>query len=514
MEKLVNESIHEFRENKFLNEGIFGKTLETLKGLFQKVGKFFFRIVNGKPDPGAIVPVNIGIMDKNNMLNPAISYIPNEADLVLEPGLRSLTPERAIQKYGPDNVHESINSLDEAIIALEHPDKNVPNIDKKSLYRWIRRAIDNPEEDSLMIWGAPGIGKTQIVKAVLKAKGEGRMIIAPTAQMAPDDWTLPTVFKSEETGEFRAIDIPKSWLPTYKPSGDPEIDKQRDEACNEGAGGVIFFDELSRATQSVQNTCLKIIDEKIVGDDKIGSKWAIIAASNRSEDDPDSDINFGKALGNRFTQVNYVPTFEAWKEWGIDKIDSRILDFLEFNQEHFYNMSDDPEQSIFATPRTWHKASKEIARLMTDAERYGEKITNKDITEVVGATVGANIAHEFQAFLRLLDSFTKEDIKKVLEDPDKARMPKKAGTGFNQAEANALISLVCTSTRGRDLKVKEFTNFCKYLVRLDHPSLATRGLKMMLEIHPYVHEELGEVEGRDKYKEGVDIFIEKYKDIF
>lgn len=518
MKKLVTESVREYQEKRFLTEGIFDRASQALKGLFQKIGKFFFRMINGEPVAGVIVPVNIGIMDKDNLISDAISYIPNQSDIALEPGLRVLTVDKALAKRGPERVQESLDKIFETLVALEHPDKNVPNVDKKSLSRWIRMSLKNPAARPVMIWGAPGIGKTQIVQAVLKEMdeklgGQRRLIDVQTSKMAPDDWALPAIYQSS-TGEMAAQDIPKNWLPVYKPVADKEENAKRDEAANQGVGGLLFFDELSRAAPSVQNTCLKIMDEKIIGDQKLGSKWAVIAASNRTEDDPDSDISFGKALGNRFTQINYVPDFKSWKEWAIDKIDSRILDFLEFNQEYFYNMEDDPEQSIFASPRSWDESSVKIGMLMQDAEEFGERITNKDITEVIGANVGMNIAIEFNTFLRILDSFKKEDIRKVLEDAKKAPLPKKAGSGYDQAQANAILSLVISSTRGRDLEVSEFDNFAEYLVRLDNASLATRGLKLMFEVHPDLHEELGEVEGRDKYKKGVEAFIAKYKNIF
>jgi MoxR-like ATPase len=512
MKKLVSESISEFRKKKSLNEGIFSKALGAVKSFFQKVGKFFFFMSGDEPESGAIAPINIGIMNKGRMINPAISYLPNEEDLDLDPTLGSLTPEKIIAKRGP-NTNESLN---EARVALEHPDKNVPNIDKNSLYRRIRLIISNPNAKALMIWGAPGIGKTQIVKAVLKANTGGRLIDIQTSKMAPDDWALPAIYKLE-SGEMLAKDIPKSWLPVYIPTGNPEEDKKRNEIANMGIGGVIFLDELSRASGSVQNTCLKLVDERVIGDAKLGDKWAIVSASNRAGDDADSVQNFSTALGNRFTQVNYIPDFKSWKEWAIDKIDPRILDFLEFNQEHFYNLDDDPEKSIFASPRSWEAASNNLALLMQDAKDQGYRLTSKDVVEIVGSDVGLDIATELGAFLRLLESFKKEDIEKVLKQPDKAPLPKKAGSGYDQSEANALISLVITSTRGRELDPQEFSNFAKYLVRLDNPSLATRGIKMMFDVHKYMHEELGEVGEpgeKDKYKEGVDIFIEKYKDIF
>lgn len=521
MKKLVSESIQEFRKKKALNEeNIFQKIGQAVKSAFDKVGKFFIGLFNGEPVP-SMVPANIGVMDRDRMINSAISYIPSKADIALDPGLVTLTEERALQKRGPDNITESFKELFEDRVPLEHPNKNIRNVKKDELYKLVRMVIKNPQSRPYMIWGAPGIGKTQIVQAVLRARSKGRLIDVPTSKMAPDDWALPAIYKSS-TGEMAAADIPKSWLPVYKPSDDPEENAKRDNIANggsadgkvQGEGGIIFFDELSRANPAVQNTCLKIMDERLIGDQVFGSKWAVIAASNRQGDDPDADISFGKALGNRFSQVNYMPDFESWKEWAIDKIDPRIIDFLEFNRDYFYTMDDDPDAGIFASPRTWEEASIKMAQYIQDSEEEGERINSRDLANVVGDNVGMDIAKEFEVFLRLLESFKKEDIRKILEKPDKAPLPKKAGSGYDQSEANAILSLVITSTRGKQLPPEEFNNFCKYLVRLDNASLATRAIKMMFSVHPYMNEELGDIEGRDKYKEGVDLFIDKYKDIF
>lgn len=537
MKKLVSESIQEFRGSR-VDEGIFDrvgagikKAVGAVKGFFEKIGKFFFAVgEDGQVEP-VIAPVNVGIMVKDNMINTnAVYYIPSEEDLSLEPALRSLTPEQLIQKRGGDNLRESLQvqkNINEARVPLKHPNAKVKNIDKDKLFRRIRMSIKNPQGKPIMVWGAPGIGKTQIVKAVLKARGEGRLIDVQTSKMAPDDWALPAILKMEpgemETGTgvsaktrsqqptMRAVDLPKSWLPVYKPTGDPETDEALDKALGKG---VIFLDELSRASGSVQNTCLKLVDERTVGDAKIGSGWAIISASNRGMDDPASVQDFSTALGNRFAQMNYVPDFVSWKEWAIDKIDPRILDFLEFNQDFFYTLDDEDEEGIFASPRSWEAASNDIAMVMQDAKDEGYRVTSEDLEEMIGENVGTDIATELATFLRLLETFSKEDIRRVLEDPDKAPLPKKAGSSYDQSEANAVISLVITNTRGREVTPEEFANFSKYLVRLDNGSLATRAFKMIFDVHPYMHKELGEIDGKDKYKEGADIFVEKYEHIF
>ena len=553
---VVYESIKSFQEaHMSLNEAFVKNAIGAIKKFFKKVGKFFIHIFNGKPTSGVIAPVNIGIMTKEKLLYAGITFVASANDTSIDPSLKSLTKQAVYDKRGGEDsgdktTNESVNeALLEAKVPLEHPNKKIPNVDKHELYNEIEIALDNPQAKPLMIWGAPGIGKTSIVKAVLESNGNGRLIDVQTAKMAPDDWALPVIVrdnlmmqggpeavKKEESKHqekmasgmlknpdtykmenVRAIDVPKSWLPVFIPTGDKEEDQRRDDVANLGDGGVLFLDELSRAKSSVQNTCLKLIGERIIGNAKLGTKWTIISASNRMIDDPAGEQNFSTALGNRFQQINYIPTFKHWKEWALNKVDPRILDFIEFNEEYFYTLDTDAasdESDIYASPRSWEAASEAIANATKHAEKKGYRLTAAMIVKKVAASVGSDIAQEFGTFLRLLETFRKEDIREILTNPDKARLPKKAGSGYDQSEANAILSLVCTATRGKELPPAEFDNFVKYLIRLDHPSLATRAVKMMIDIHPDIHEELGEVEGRDKYKKGIDAFIEKYKDIF
>lgn len=506
MKKLVSESIQDFRVSTSLNEGIFQKIGSAISKLFQKVGKFFFLVKDEETEP-VIPPVNVGIMTKGQMISPAISYVAGGDDLQLEPGLRSETGAKLLKKYKNKEADIPVN---EAKVPLEHPDKNIINVDKNELFDEIEMALDDPKQKPLMIWGAPGIGKTQIVNQVLKARGEGRLIDVQTAKMAPDDWALPAI-GGAEAGELIAVDLPKSWLPVYKPSGNPSKDKELDEACG---GGIIFLDELSRASESVQNTCLKLVDERVIGDGKLGSGWVIISASNRGIDDPETLPSWSTALGNRFEQINYVPDYEGWKEWAIDKVDPRIVDFLEFNREFFYTLDDEGDQSIYASPRSWAAASNAIAKAQAQADKKGRRLTSKDVYRAVAKSVGVDIATEVATFVRLLETFSKEDIRKILEDPQKAPLPKKAGSGYDQAEANAILSLVVSQTRGREITPKEMENFSEYVVRLDNGSLATRAFKMMFAVHPYMNKELGEVEGHDKFEKAYNIFAEKYGDLF
>ena len=533
MKKIVYESLEEFQQNtEAVNEFNmrsaarsagdtikkgYEKVSKFIKDTFRKVGDFFVALSNGEPVKGAVLPTNIGILVDQGQLNPAISFLPGDVDLELEPGLASETIDDILSKRGPEDlkrVEEALIAINEDLVPLEHPDKDVPNVNTPDLMEEIEMAMMDPTGTPLMIWGAPGIGKTKIVNAVLESKGEGmRLIDVQTSKMAPDDWALPAV-KELKSG-WVAMDVPKNWLPVYTPTGDPEEDAKRNDVANQGSGGIIFFDELSRANPAVQNTCLKVMDERTIGDAILGDKWVIISASNREADDQESEINFSTALGNRFSQVNFVPDFESWKGWAEGKVDQRILDFLEFNaKDMFYTLDDTPGKALFASPRSWAAASKSLGKAMQLAKDKGLPLTKDRLTRAIGKDVGTKIAEELAAFLKLMESYTKEDIKMILTDPEKARLPKKQGSGYAPAEANALMSLVASSVKDREITPDEFINFSKYLVKLDNSSVASAAMKKMFKFQPQLHTELGEKPGHDKYAEGYNIFDDKYKDSF
>jgi hypothetical protein len=535
--KLVCESLDEFFDSKSVNEGKFketiGKAKKAVKGAFKKVGKFFMSIFNGKVVP-AMPPVNTGIMVKDGDLK-FVDYIPNDKDVSLEPSLSSLKSgerifERIKKEYAAqaqrnkahrklqeslDNVHyNNIINEDEVKLPYSGEDK-VRNVNSDFLVKRLLLQVKNPKLMPPLIWGAPGIGKTAITKAVIKTLGPGhRLIDVQTSKMAPDDWSLPSirVYKNEGTEVVEARDVPKNWLPTYEPSDDEEENSRRDNIANDGEGGIIFLDELSRASTEVQNTCLKLVDERIIGDRRLGSKWAIVAASNRQLDDPEGgQTEIGSALANRFQHWNFVPSVDEWITWAKGaKIDNRITTFVDFNRDHFYLF--DNQSKVNTTPRTWEALSK----MLNECEAYGDIVFSRaDLENIIGGVVHDKTVERFIAFLVLLESFSPKDIMMIFTNPEKAPKPKKSGAGYDMVQARALIGVACSQTQDRTLEAKELENYIQYFINLGNASLSAQALWLIVETHPDIHQQTGDIKDgkHDKYKKAMDMFREAYGSI-
>jgi MoxR-like ATPase len=553
MRKLVPESIEEtlqILKNEKLNEELnVGQWFNTVKGLikgvFKKIGNFFVALYKNRVLP-VMVPVNIGILHKSGRLPKAVQFIPNQADLDLEPSLSSLRgpeviKERVRRGYLEDAaknkargklkslwetavVPDTEKVLNEALVTLKYTGKDkIRNVHSDFLVKRIMLQFRNPKLIPPLIWGAPGIGKTAITSAVVTTLGPGhRVIDVQTSKMAPDDWTLPAIIATKasatDTGTKQAIDIPKNWLPVYLPAelddefkdlSKEEQDQEnakRNDAANWGEGGVIFLDELSRANAEVQNTCLKLVHQRIIGDRKLGSKWAIIAATNREEDDPEGgQTKIGSALANRFQHFNFIPTVDEWIAWAKGRkegpIDERITTFIDFNRDHFYVF--DNEEMVNTTPRTWEA----LSDMLKACDEYGDiTFSRADLEDVMGGTIGSKTVEVLAAFLVLLESFRPEQIKLIFTNPDKAPKPKKKGSGFDVLQANALIGAACSQSKDMTLTAKQLENYVQYWVDLGDASLAAKALWLIVETHPYIHQETGDIKGKEKYKPAMDIF--------
>ena len=296
----------------------------------------------------------------------------------------------------------SINDEDlvnEVKMTASDPQAHYNKVDNDTLIRMIKARVTNPNLAPLLIWGAPGIGKTAIMNSVVEAirggkvKGipgnpEYQLIVKTLSNETPENFTLPMYIKVN--GEKRATDVPKTWMPVYRPTGNPEIDKQLDDACG---SGMLFIDELSRASAQVLNIILPLVNERNFNGYKLGSHWTIICASNRMEDELAGQSQIGNALANRFGQVFYEPTLNSWKKWAENQkfISPLLLQWMGLPQDsgeiskysggkYFYwdpnEESDNDTSSIMCTPRSWTKAMEAICVYFDTASLEGFDLIN------------------------------------------------------------------------------------------------------------------------------------------
>lgn len=270
--------------------------------------------------------------------------------------------------YKPSKLYKALN--EKVLYSYEDiKDKNGfsyygPEVSAKILIRKLKENIKNQisgplgghsTEIPLLIWGAPGIGKTAIISQTIKDMANAKynpinlnLEIIQLANSTVESWTLPRDATREiDFGNNQKkykresfTDTPKAWLPVYLDTPDIEEKKRRDYFCNtcrflatdnDGEitasngrpfeGGIVFMDEFSRIQPGVSNILMPLVNDHKFGDNYVlASKWGFVLAANRAIDEDKTDTDDNNfyptvAQSNRYIQVTYVPKKEEWVEW-------------------------------------------------------------------------------------------------------------------------------------------------------------------------------------------------------
>ena len=510
---------------QFLNEGILDKTKEILK----KIGDYFKGV--GSKFLNAI------IFQKERKLPKGVTIYPTTGDLKLlrDNGITIAAPKLPVMKESLLS-DLSFKSLNETQIQTKYPDMGkVVDVDSKEMESYIRDCVEGgPNVKPLLIWGAPGIGKTAIINAVAQeyfgsgAKEERRMIDFDLMTMSPEDFFMPSIV-NKDTPEAKGVRLPDEWLPVRRID-----DEATEDVINgpDGKGGILFFDEIARCNTKVQNVCLKLIDERKLGNYILGKKWVIIAAANRKSDLSDDEqeaFHWSSTLANRFQQINFASKFADWSPWASSAttdlgeliIRPEILAFLRFNEKYFHFL--DPEEFSNSTggseswpsPRTWTNASHAILAREKRYERAdwkdkdGKRISQDrwadEQEKILSANVGSEAAKAFIGFKRLMEKINPDDVKFVFTNAEKA--PKWKGLPIDQI--NALISAASFQKRNAEkLTDAEVENFTKWLILSKDAPNSIKAINMMKDVVPHFKD--------NPYwqEDGMNAFTDAYPNIF
>ena len=185
----------------------------------------------------------------------------------------------------------------------------------------------------VFIWGAPGIGKSSIVKQIAQ-KNSLKFIDLRLSLLDPTDLKgIP--FFDEQNRE--GVWAKPSFLP-----------REEDESQ-----GILFLDEINTAPPAVQASAYQLILDRRVGEYRLPEGWSIIAAGNR-ENDRGVVYRMPPPLANRFVHFEMEVDFEDWKKWAYGRgIDASIIAFLAFDKSMLFTFDPGSNEKSFATPRSW-----------------------------------------------------------------------------------------------------------------------------------------------------------------
>lgn len=263
-----------------------------------------------------------------------------------------------------------------------------------------RNAIQDIIEAGLVVnlTGSPGLGKSDLIRQVAR-ENNLELIDFRLAQADPTDLMgFPTLNEDRSRSHY----APPSTFPL---AGDPLPEGKQ--------GWLVFFDEMNAAAMANQAAAYKIILDRQIGEKHLHERVVMACAGNKSTDK--AIVNrLSTAMQSRLVHLNLVVDPDAWFEWArSNKVDHRIIGFLQFREELLHKFNPDHSDNTFPCPRTWDFLSR-----MT---KKWDKITNEKLPVMIG-TVGEGAAMEFKGFTDIYESLP--TIGEIMNRPDHIEISK------------------------------------------------------------------------------------------
>lgn len=308
----------------------------------------------------------------------------------------------------------------------------VLNTDHKGLKDMVKRSYRS--NVPLMIWGAPGIGKSSVVRQAAEEIAKH----ATEAGLEFLEWNALTSAQrkalanaTDNTGKFIYGDCrlsqydPSDWAMPWVQKDDTDMVWAPSQMLRAfavpGTSGMLFLDELPQAQPSVQNAAYQIILDRMYKD-VCFQNIRMVAAGNRTMDGG-NQYAYPPALANRFIHVELgSPDGKDWvQNWARDNgIHPLICAFIQARPHMLYEDTGKTENRRYSwsSPRSWEMASK----LLHSGAQYEPSNADAWVSQAFNLlyiAVGKGAAMEFQAYmLTLHDVFLEDFLKnpKKIED--------------------------------------------------------------------------------------------------
>ena len=222
------------------------------------------------------------------------------------------------------------------------------------------------EKRPVMIYGVPGIGKSNITAQVADALGYELLDVRAVLLDPTDIKGIPYVVDGELRNSQPSI------FPRKNTTGKPWL---------------LFLDEIVLAPPSVQSALFQLVLDFQIGDYKLPEDTRIIAAGNRQEDRSGANRMLS-ALSNRFIHYDLSVDFDDWIAWANkNNVHQDVISFMRFRPGMLSDF--DANKRSFPSPRAWEFVSDTIPNLRKETEY-----------DTLSGTVGEGAAGEFLAYLK------------------------------------------------------------------------------------------------------------------
>ncbi|MFI3200830.1 MAG: AAA family ATPase [Eubacteriales bacterium] len=320
----------------------------------------------------------------------------------------------------------------------------------------------------VFVMGAPGIGKTDIMKQIAEELTIGMVSYSMTHHTRQSALGLPFIqdkkYKGEQyqVSEYTMSEILSTIYDVVEEDGVSE--------------GILFLDEINCVSETLAPSMLQFLQFKTFGKHKIPDGWVVVTAGNPPEYN-DSVREFDIVTWDRLKRIDVEADFQTWANYAkISGVHPAILSYLELKQYDFYKVETGVDGKSFVTARGWVDLSK-MMRLFEEKEfPIDENLIAQYLQDV---KVAKNFSIYYDLFCKYRTAYKVEEILDGTYSETIVEQAKNAP--FD--EQFALISLIIETLTNSIREVSRYETLGFNFVK---ESMILKSTKTLEEVSSYV----------------------------
>lgn len=191
------------------------------------------------------------------------------------------------------------------------------------------------------------------------------------------------------------------------------VNGQTEVLCSESRQSVLFLDELNRAPIDVRQSALQLVLERQIHEHVLptvnGKRTMIVAAINPADTYQVDELD--AALLDRFLHIDLEADVDAWLDWAREtEVNSVVTSFLAEFPDKLHYIPEDGSKG--ATPRAWAK----LAAFMDIADEIPREVMFSIMKGKIGQLIGGQFLSYFNNFSKVIKM---EDVEKLVEEQSK-----------------------------------------------------------------------------------------------
>ncbi len=234
---------------------------------------------------------------------------------------------------------------------------------------------------SVMLWGPPGVGKSQAVKHIAEKVSDktGKKVSVTDVRLL--------LFNPIDLRGIPTANADKTLAVWLKPKIF-QMDDSKDVV------NILFLDEISAAPPSVQAAAYQIVLDRTIGEHELPDNCIVIAAGNRVTD---KSVAYAmpKALANRLMHIEVVGEPLGWREWATShNIHPYVIGFINYSPAMLMGFDPSLEDLAFPTPRSWEMVSNILNYISDNLD---------EVMPLISGCIGSDTAYSLKSWTEMYE---------------------------------------------------------------------------------------------------------------